>query len=222
MVSIKKGDFIEIEYTGKTKEGIVFDTTSEEVAKKNKFYNKDASYGPVIICVGQQHVISGLDKRLQGKNLGEFDFELSVEDGFGKKTAKLLQLVPMSAFRNQGIQPVPGLQINMDGIMGIVKAVSGGRIIVDFNHPLSGKELDYHVKIIRLVEDLNEKIKSLVKIQLGLKDNDFNIKVENDIAEIALNKKINLPGEIEKAIKEKIIELTGIKDLIIKKRKIII
>jgi len=213
MVNIKKGDFIEIEYTGRTKEGIVFDTTYEDVAKKNKIHNKDASYGPIVICIGQNHILSGLDKRIQGKNLGEYDFELTIEEGFGKKTAKLLRLIPMSAFRKQDIQPVPGLQFNIDGINGVVKTVSGGRVIIDFNHPLAGKELVYHVKINKLVEELNEKIKALIKIQFGLKDNDFNIKIENDIVEIKLNKKINIPPEIEKLFKDNAIELTKVKDI---------
>ena len=59
---IQKNDFIEIEYTGKTKdEGIIFDTTDEKLAKEQGFLQENAAYGPVIICVGQNQVISGLD-----------------------------------------------------------------------------------------------------------------------------------------------------------------
>ena len=214
MVKIKKGDFIEVEYTGKTKEGIVFDTTDEQIAKENKIHNKDASYGPIIICIGESHIISGIDKRLQGKNIGEYDFEISQEEGFGKKTAKLFRLIPMSAFRNQDIQPFPGLQVNIDGIIGVVKTVSGGRIIVDFNHPLAGKELEYHIKINRLVEGIDEKIKGLIKLQFGLKDDDFSVVIKDDNAEVILNKnEINIPEEIQKIFKEKAIKLTEVKDI---------
>jgi len=213
MVKIKKGDFIEVEYTGKTKEGIVFDTTYEQIAKENKIHNEDASYGPIVICVGESHVISGLDKRLQGKTIGEYDFEISQEEGFGKKTAKLLRLIPMSAFRKQDIQPFPGLQINMDGVMGTVKTVSGGRIIVDFNHPLAGKELEYHVKINRLVEGIDEKIKSLIKLQFGLKDDEFDVVIKDNIVGITLKKEINIPEEMQKIFKEKAIKLAEVKDI---------
>ena len=37
----KKGDFVELEFTGKIKEtGAVFDTTNPEIAKKNDIFNK--------------------------------------------------------------------------------------------------------------------------------------------------------------------------------------
>ncbi len=212
MVKIKKGDFVEVEYTGKT-EGIVFDTTDEKIAKENDFHNKDVSYGPIVICIGEKHIIPGLDKRILGKNIGEYDFEITPEEGFGKKSAKLLRLIPITVFRKQNIQPMPGLQVNIDGLMGIVKT-PGSRVIVDFNHPLAGKELEYHVKVNKLIEDLNEKIKALVKIQFGLKDEDFSIIVKENTAEITLKKKdLDIPEEIQKVFKEKAVELTKIKDI---------
>ena len=40
MVKIKNNDFIEIEYTGKVKDGPIFDTTDEKIAKDNNIYNE--------------------------------------------------------------------------------------------------------------------------------------------------------------------------------------
>ena len=47
----------------------------------------------------------------------------------------------MSAFKKENITTQPGLQITVDEAVGMVKTVSGGRVIVDFNHPLSGKDI---------------------------------------------------------------------------------
>jgi len=44
-MSIQKGDFIRVSYTGKTDEGRVFDTTNEDVAKANNIYNEKGKYG---------------------------------------------------------------------------------------------------------------------------------------------------------------------------------
>ncbi len=169
---IQKKDFIEIEYTAKTKDDdIIFDTTSKEVAEKEQILSENARYGPVVICVGERHVLPGLDDHLLGKEPGKsYTIGLTAEEGFGKKNAKLVQLVPTNKFRENKINPVQGLQINMDGMTGIVKTVSGGRTLVDFNHPLSGKALEYEIQIIRKVEDNKEKLKGALQMMGILSD----------------------------------------------------
>ncbi|MBU3941322.1 MAG: peptidylprolyl isomerase [Nanoarchaeota archaeon] len=204
---MKKGDFIELEYTGKVKDmDFVFDTTSEKEAKENNIHDARASYDPVIICIGQNHVIKGLDEQLEGKELGKkYHIELSPEQGFGKKNAKLIQLVATSKFIKQKINPMPGLQVNIDGMMGMIRTVSGGRTLVDFNHPLAGKELIYNFKINKIIKDDEEKLNALLKLQLNLKDIKADIKEGN--AAVSLNIKQNLPKPIEEKLTEHIKEL---------------
>ena len=178
MATIKKHDFVEIEYTARTKEdNAVFDTTQEEVAKQEGVYNKNNDYSPPIISIGENTILKALDEQLIGKETGEeYTFEISAENAFGRKDARLLQMIPLSKFRQQNIQPVPGLQLNIDGVFGIVKTVSGGRCYVDFNHPLSGRDLIYNVKVNRIVEDDREKLSSLLKLHLPIKDAEVEIK----------------------------------------------
>ena len=197
---MKKGDFIELEYTGKVKDmDLVFDTTSEKEAKENNIHDAKASYGPVVICIGQNHVIKGLDEQLEGKEPGKkYHIELSPEQGFGKKNAKLIQLVATSKFIKQKINPMPGLQVNIDGMMGMIRTVSGGRTLVDFNHPLAGKELAYDFKINKIVKDDEKKLNALLKLQLNLKDAKVVIKEGN--ATIDLNIKQELPKPIEEKL----------------------
>ena len=204
---MKKGDFIELEYTGKVKDmDLVFDTTSEKEAKENNIHDAKASYGPVVICIGQNHVIKGLDEQLEGKEPGKkYHIELSPEQGFGKKNAKLIQLVATSKFIKQKINPMPGLQVNIDGMMGMIRTVSGGRTLVDFNHPLAGKELAYDFKINKIVKDDEEKLNALLKLQLNLKDTKVVIKEGN--ATIDLNIKQELPKPIEEKLTEYVKEI---------------
>ena len=202
---IKANDFVEIEYTGRIKDGgLIFDTTNEETAKANNL--PKAKYGPVVVCIGQGQVIKGVEDNLIGKEPGQFNFELSAEQAFGKKNAKLIQMVPATKFREQKIQPVPGLHLNIDGNIATVIQVTGGRIMVDFNHPLAGKDVIYDVKVNKIVADKKEQLKALFAMLLNISDAD--ISVENNKAKIALKQK--LPEQIIPELQKKVKELVGI------------
>jgi len=207
---IKKHDFFEIEYTGKVREdNLIFDTTDEKTAKDNNIHNPNMKYGPVTICIGENQIIKGLDNKLTGKETGKScTIELGPEEGFGKKTTKLIQLIPTARFRKEKINPMPGLQVNIDGIIGIVRTVTGGRTIIDFNHPLAGKDIVYEVKLNKLVTDNMEKIKAFVKIALN---QDVEIKKENNKFMIELKQDIN--EQIKSKLKEKIKEILNIENL---------
>jgi FKBP-type peptidyl-prolyl cis-trans isomerase 2 len=199
-MAIKKGDFIEVEYTGEIKEdGFVFDTTDQTKAKEAGIDRPGMVYGPVTICVGEGHLVKGLDEFIEGKEPGlEQDVELGPEDAFGKKSAKLVQLIPMPKFKKEGINPMPGMQVNIDGNLGIVKNVSGGRVLVDLNHPLSGKDVKYHIKINRLVTDDAEKVAALLKLQF----NDSSIKVEMKEGTAIVSMKKEMPEQYAPMILE--------------------
>ncbi len=211
-MTIKKNDFIEIEYTGKIKEDeMVFDTTDEKVAKDNGLEQENTNYGPVTICVGENQVLPGLDKALEGKEEGkDISVELGPEDAFGKKDAKLIQLVQTSKFKKQGIQPMPGLQVNIDGTMATIKTVSGGRTLIDFNHPLAGKDVVYTVKINKIVKDDTKKLEAYINVALGIKDVDVEIKE----GKATVGLKAELPKEITGQLSEKIKNvITSIKEI---------
>src|SRR3989338_7233728 len=200
MAAVKNNDFIEVEYTGRLKDdNSVFDTTDSETAKKSGLESENASYGPVIVCVGEGHLIKEIDRAIVGKEEGkEYKFEFPPEEAFGKKDSKLIQLIPTGKFRKNKIQPVPGLQINIDGLVGTVKTVSGGRTLVDFNHPLAGKEVLYSLKINKIVNDDREKLLAFLKLNLGHNDDDFKIELIEGAANINFEHKI--PEEAEKQL----------------------
>ena len=50
-MAVKKGDFIKLNYTGSA-DGIIFDTTSEAVAKENGTHADGKKYEPIVICIG--------------------------------------------------------------------------------------------------------------------------------------------------------------------------
>ena len=199
---IKEGDFVEIDYTGFVREtGLPFDTTRGEVAKDNPMFDPNQKYEPVIVCIGEGHLLKGLEKGLVGKGIGSFKFSLTPEEAFGKKNAKLLQLMSTARFREQEISPVPGLQVNIDGMFGIIKTVSGGRSVVDFNHPLAGKDLDYEVEVRRIVSHSLEKLNSLMKFYFR----DFTTSLAEGKAVVEM--KADMPPQLKTKVVEEITKL---------------
>ncbi|MBN2454825.1 peptidylprolyl isomerase [Candidatus Woesearchaeota archaeon] len=194
---MKKGDFVEVDYTGKLADtGEVFDTTNAEAAKKAGM--DKGNFKPIIIELGKNWLLPGIEKQLDGKELGSYNFKVKPEEGFGKKNPKLMQLVATSKFRQQNINPMPGMQLNIDGVVGTIKAVSGGRVIVDFNHPLAGRNLDYDITVKRIVTDPKEKINAMLSI-LGIKA-DLKIEVEKAV----LTPEKELPESIRQKFSEEI------------------
>jgi FKBP-type peptidyl-prolyl cis-trans isomerase 2 len=207
MTQIKQNDFVLLEFTAKIKDGgEVFDTSNEEVAKESGIHNPQMPYGQYIICVGKSQILPKLEEFLVGKDLEkEYTVELQPEDAFGKKDAKLLKLVPTKFFTKENIQPVAGLQVNIDGQIGRITTVTGGRTIVDFNHPLSSKEVIYTLKPNKIIEDAKEKVKAYLRTGYSLEGVDVEIKEKS--AKIKVDKKIieSLNDEVKKELEKDII-----------------
>jgi len=121
--------------------------------------------------------LKGVDDFLIGKEIGKYIIELSPEKAFGNRESKLVQMIPMKIFHQHKINPVPGTLFNFDNKVAKILTVSGGRVMVDFNNPLAGKDIIYNIKVLRKIEDINEKIKSFNEF-LFRKDVKFKIEQE--------------------------------------------
>ncbi len=161
-MGIKKGDFIKINFTGRTEEGLVFDTTEEKAAKEAKVYDEKISYKPILLVVGKQQAIRGIDEAVEGMEPGQTkELTVAPEKAFGERNADMITVVPAAKFEKENINPAPGLLVTIDNRDGMVRSVGGGRVIVDFNHPLAGKTLKYTLKVEALLKTVDEKVKAL-------------------------------------------------------------
>jgi len=179
-MKLEKKDFIEIEFTGRVKDRDVFDSNIKKDLEK---LNPDITPKPVIICLGERMFLKAIDDFLTGKELGNYEIELSPEKAFGVRLPKLIQKVPMKLFSSQNLVPQQGAVFNFDGRIAKVLSVSGGRVMVDFNHPLSGKNVSYEIHVLRKIEDLNEKIKALINF-LFKRDFEFEIREKKLIIKV--------------------------------------
>jgi len=198
---MKEGDIILLDFVGRIKEtGEIFDLTVESVAKENGIYDPNFAYKPIPVIVGSHMIIKGVEDELMSMNVGERKkIEVKAENGFGNRSEKLIKLIPISEFRKQDIDPYPGMPITMNGLNGRILAISGGRVKVDFNHILAGKDLEYELEIKKLVEKADEKVQAIFNMFVKTKE-DVKVNVAGDVAEIFVSG--DIPREIKRDIAE--------------------
>ena len=123
----------------------------------------DQSQGePLDYLHGAGNIIPGLEKALEGKNLGDkFTVNVSAADGYGEYNPDLVQEVPAQMF--QGVDNIEaGMQFQAqtdDGVQIVtVKAIEGENIIVDANFPLAGQDLTFEVEIVEIRDASAEEL----------------------------------------------------------------
>jgi len=160
---MNKGDFVKVSYTGWV-EGDLIETTDEAVAKKAGAYNKSGRYSAASIVVGEGMVLPGIDANIEGMKVGESKkVQLKAKDAFGERSLKLIQLVPIRDFHKQNIKPLPGMVFEVEGRPAKIQSVSSGRVRVDFNHPLAGKDVEYEIRIESSAKTETEKVAMLLE-----------------------------------------------------------
>jgi len=186
-MAMQKKDFIEIEFTGKTKDGEIFDSNIKKNLEK---LNPEANPKPLIFSLGEGMFLKGIDDFLIGKEIGRYTIELSPEKAFGPRVKEFVQMVPIKLFHSQNLNPVPGAVFNFDGRIAKVLSVSSGRVMIDFNNPLAGKEVIYEINVLKKVDDINEKARSLIEFlfrrefKFSVQDKKIIIEVEKNIKQL--------------------------------------
>ena len=84
-MAVEKGDYVEVEYVGKLKDGTVFDASIEEVAKDSGVYSSQRNYEPLGFTVGKGELIEGFEEGVKGMNVGEKkEVEIPPEKAYGE------------------------------------------------------------------------------------------------------------------------------------------
>jgi len=208
---IKKGDFIKISYTGRVKDGEVFDTTDEKVAKEAGIFNENVKYGARLIVVGSEYAVKGLEEDILGKDIGyKGTVEIPPEKGFGEHDPKLIETFSITKFKER---PVVGARVNLNGRMGTVVTVIGRRVRVDFNHPLAGKTIAYDYTIEEQVKDTKNKINGLIEMYAHT---DLDVDVKGDVAVVTVPYMLSFDQHwllAKKQIADEILKHTAIKEI---------
>lgn len=174
---MEKNDIVYIDYEVWIKEDSkLYDTTKEELAREHGIYEPSINYGPRAIILGKEQTFKVVEDSLMKAKVGEeYEVNIPPEDAFGKRDAKLVELLPISRIIRMGITPDVGKEVEINGKKGIVTFVTASRVRIDFNHPLAGKTLSYKYTVVKKAEKPEEKIRGIIDAYYG-KGDEFEIK----------------------------------------------
>lgn len=175
MTKLNEYDFVKVDFDLYANESLA-QTTDKAKAKEAGL--KGNVTGPMTMILGKAFVLKAFDDALlEGKTEGTL--ELSVEEAYGKRQKELLKTFPKSSFDNQEVKPVRGMTYDFNGMYGTVKSVVGGRVMVDFNNPLSGKDIKIDFKNVEIISDLTDKISYVLEQALRLPKMYFDVSLKD-------------------------------------------
>lgn len=137
---IQKGKRVSLEYTVYLEDGIQIDSNVGE--------------NPLEFVVGKNQLFPILEQEIVGLKVGDQkEIHLSADDAYGP-------VVP-DAFREVELETIPaqfrfkgailGIQDPAGGVYPIrVHDVTDSKAVLDFNHPLAGKNLRFAVKVLEI------------------------------------------------------------------------
>ncbi len=140
MAGIKNGDKVKIEYTGTFEDGTVFDSSEKHGS-------------PLEFEAGSGQVIKGLDDAMIGmRKCEEKNVEIEPGEAYGDRNPQLLKKLPKEMLPKDkkieagmllALQAPDGSQLPVR-----VAEVTDDGVMLDLNHPLAGKKLNFRVKVV--------------------------------------------------------------------------
>jgi peptidylprolyl isomerase len=180
-MTLQKGDFILIDYVAKVKEtNEVFDTTKDEVAKKEHLHKEGQIHEPELVVVGEGWVLKALDDALTTMEICKpCTVEISPDKGFGQRDPEKIKRVSIKQLYAKEINPVVGARIEFQGKNATIRSVGAGRVLLDFNAPLAGRTLIYDVTITKKLDTAEQKIGSIIHRRVPVvEENKFKLTIK--------------------------------------------
>ena len=109
--------------------------------------------GAVKLTIGDGNLLAGFESCLIGLVAGDHQtFTVAPENGFGQHNPANLQTLKRHQFGPDIVLEL-GLVVSFSDaanteLPGVVKTIDGDDVVMDFNHPLAGVELQFEVQII--------------------------------------------------------------------------
>jgi len=142
MSAVIVGNKVKIHYTGTFDDGEIFDSSREA--------------DPLEFEVGTGQVIPGFDNAVVGMKVGETkQVRLPENEAYGPYNQDMVFDAEPDQFE-EGLIPEVGQQFQTtmeDGtpLLLTVKSVEDGKIVLDANHPMAGKTLNFDLEVVEIV-----------------------------------------------------------------------
>jgi peptidylprolyl isomerase len=141
MTQAKQGNKVKVDYTGKLKDGSVFDSS--------------ASREPLEFMIGGGQVIPDFEDAVVGMNPGDSKtIEIPAEKAYGPRHEDLVIAVDREQFPPD-INPELGDQLQIsqpDGRASVVTVtdINDSSVTLDANHPLAGEDLTFDIQLVEV------------------------------------------------------------------------
>lgn len=140
MEQARSGDTVKVHYTGKLEDGTVFDSSR----------GRD----PLEFQLGAGQVIPGFEEAVAGMKPGEEkSVTIPADEAYGPRRDEMVVKVDREQFPDH-IEPQPGQQLQMvqngQAMVVTVQDVSEENVILDANHPLAGKDLNFDLELVKI------------------------------------------------------------------------
>ena len=153
MKTVQNDSTVDVEYEGRLDDGTLFDTSKEEVAKKEGVYSEEREYTTLHITLGQGMLIKGFENALVGMEEGEEKtVKIPASEAYGERREELVHELARDKEKDQGAEVGMMVVVNMEGrqIPARISALTEENISLDFNHPLAGKELTFKLEVKKI------------------------------------------------------------------------
>ena len=138
MIEIVK--IVSVNYVGRfVEDGVVFDSSEDRE--------------PLKFQVGSGQIIPGFENAIIGKSVGDkVVATISPEDGYGLIREDLLVSVPLDKMPGavEVGQTLEAIGDNEQVVHVIIKEVNEDHVIIDGNHPLASKNLEFEIEILEV------------------------------------------------------------------------
>ncbi len=186
--TVDKGDIVWLEYDAYTVNPngtqTLFDTTHEEVAKKENKFEEKKVYAEQPVIVGKGRLFLGLEDALLASKVGESkEVTIPPEKAAGARDARLVELKTEREFLRQEIEPELGMEVSIGGRRGTITSLAAGRVRIDFNNPLAGKTVKYVFKITKKAASPEDRIQAILDMDYGLAEQ-FKVDLKGDALEV--------------------------------------
>ncbi len=110
---------------------------------------------PATFTVGDGNLLPGFEKALFGMLEGEHKtLVIKPEDGFGQRNPNNIQEIARSQFSPE-LELSEGLMLSFADaqkteLPGVVQRYDDDVVVVDFNHPLAGRDILFEVAILKI------------------------------------------------------------------------
>jgi FKBP-type peptidyl-prolyl cis-trans isomerase SlpA len=110
---------------------------------------------PATFTVGDGNLLQGFERAIFGLRAGDKKtLVIKPEDGFGQRNPNNIQRIPRAQFP-QDVELSEGLMLSFADaqkteLPGVVTSFDDTEVVVDFNHPLAGREVLFDVAILQI------------------------------------------------------------------------